>query len=351
MWVKAAAVALAMVPAGPAGAAQTVLVGSADVDIEKAEVVLPLREGRMDSGESVWFVLLDASDRDTAERLGINFSDKLANAGGTAAVREAYLGPDGTAVFGAGRVDFSPERVVEAGPDGAPFPPKVAQPGSLGDDDYTPLMRFAGDGSTVFNAPVLAFDVDAETLDGFCDGDADHALTHDKVVRICPRDGIVTLSLTDGFADGRRITYVSTDADVALVAALEGATHAPRLDDLPSDPADGAFSSVEPIYVVVNGVTGAQNGVRQGLESALADGLSPRNITGDIPGTGLGYSPIWSSHPVVWAPEFMNKRELLSSEAQVLAAAVTGALRGGDGGPVMADGILVNCPVITREDE
>ncbi|MBO6783680.1 MAG: hypothetical protein JJ899_10485, partial [Alphaproteobacteria bacterium] len=184
----------------------------------------------------------------------------------------------------------------------------------------------------------------------FCDGDADHDLTHDKVVRICPRDGIVTLALTDGFAGGRRLNYVSTESDIALVAALEGATHAPGLNSIPADLDDGAFSAVEPIYVVVNGVSGAENGIRQGLESALADGLSPRNITGDIPGQGLGYSPLWASHPVVWTEEALTSRELLSSEVQVLSAAATGKLQGFGGGLVRSDGILVNCPVISIEE-
>ncbi len=347
LYFCAASIMAVFAASAPAAAEDVQFVRSASIDPEKMEVVLPLQEGRMTGGESVWFVLLDTSDRDTAERLGINFSDKLTNAGATNAVREARLAPDGALVFDGGTVDFSPDRVVEPGPEGAPFPPRTAQPGSVGDEDYTPLMRLSEEGGTVFNAPVLAFDVDAQTLNGFCDGDADHALTHDKVVRICPRDGIVTLSLTDGFAGGKRLTYVSTESDVALVAALEGATHAPRLDDIAAGQGEAPFSAVEPIYVVVNGVTGAENGVRQGLASALADGLSPRNITGDVPGQGLGYSPLWASHPVVWAEKALPGRELLSSEVQVLAAAATGSLTGPGGAVVSADGIIVNCPVIS----
>lgn len=348
--VRALAVVAALFASTSAQAEETVFVRAGAVDIEKMQVTLPLQEGRMVSGESVWYVLLDASDRDTADRLGINFSDKLANSAASGALREAVLAPDGALVFEAGTVDFSPARKVEAGPEDAPFPPRFAQPGSIGDEDYSPLMRFAEGGGTIYNAPVLAYDTDADTLNGFCDGDADHALTHDKVVRICPRDGIVTLSLTEGFAGGKRLTYVSTESDVALVAALEGATHAPRMDDVPADLADRPFSAVEPIYVVVNGVTGAENGIRQGLESALADGLSPRNIVGDVPGQGLGYSPLWASHPVVWAPDALSERELLSSEVQVLALSATGKLRGSGGGFVLADGIIVNCPVVSIEE-
>ena len=226
----AGAVLLTVLSAGPVAADDTLFVRSADIDVGKMQVTLPLREGRMTDGEGVWYVLLDASDRDTADRLGINFSAKLANAGAYGAVREARLAPDGSLQFESGAVDFAPERMVTPGPARAPFPPRAAQPGSVGDADYSPLVRIAGGAGTVFNAPVLAYGVDAGTLNRFCDGDTDHALTHDKVVRICPRDGTVTLSLTDGFAGGKRLTYISTESDVALVAALEGATYAPRLD-------------------------------------------------------------------------------------------------------------------------
>ena len=69
-------------------AAQMVpLVRAAEIDAETGTVTLPLHHGRMTGGESVWYVLLDASNRDTAERLGINFSDKLANADIGGAVR------------------------------------------------------------------------------------------------------------------------------------------------------------------------------------------------------------------------------------------------------------------------
>lgn len=334
-----------------ASAAQMVpLIRAAEIDAEAGTVTLPLHHGRMTGGESVWYVLLDASNRDTAERLGINFSGKLANADIGGAVRQAEIAPEGELVFDAGRVDFQPERLVEPGPAGSPFPPARAFPGSVGDEDYTPLIRIGAAGNTIFNAPVLAFDVDADSLNVFCRGGADHALMHDKVVRICPRDGTVTLSLTDGFAGGKALSYVSTESNVALVAALEGATHAPRLGDLPAAPDDKAWSAVEPIFVVINGATGAAHAARQGLASALLDGLSPRNVTGDVPGLGAGYSPLWASHPVVWDADAIDRRVLITGASQVRALENTGAVHGFDGGAVRADGILVNCPVIFRAE-
>lgn len=325
------------------------LVTAGVIDEAAGTVTLPLQQGRMVSGENVWYVILDTSDRASAERLGINFSDKLSNADVGGAVRQAELSEDGELVFAAGTVDFGPERVVQPGPADAPFPPARGVPGSVGDADYTPLVRVGQSGATIFNAPVLAFDVAADALDSFCNGSPDHALVHDKVTRICPGDGTVTLSLTDGFVGGETLRYVSTESNVALVAALEGATHAPRLGDIPADLNDAPWSAVEPIYVVINGEIGASTPARQGLTSALADGLFPLNITGDVPGLGNGYSPLWASHPLVWADGPDVKRELLSSEAEVRAAAEAGRLHGFDGGPVRADGILVNCPVISRQ--
>ena len=159
------------------------LVTSGTVDFQAGSVTLPLHMGRMGSGENVWYVLLDTSDRDTTARLGINWSGKLSNAGIGRAVREAEISPDGELVFDSGTVDFLPERRGQPGPDGAPFPPAVAMPDSVGDEDYSPLVRVTNAGGHIFNAPVVAFYVEGAALDRFCGGDPDHALVHDKVVR------------------------------------------------------------------------------------------------------------------------------------------------------------------------
>src|SRR3546814_12806644 len=66
-------------------------------------------------------------------------------------------------------------------------------------------------------------------------------------------------------------------------------------DLLAADQDDEPWSAVEPIYVVVNGKTGPDEPARQGLASALSDGLSPLNIAGDVPTLGTGYSPLWRS--------------------------------------------------------
>ncbi len=349
-WSAFVALTLGLLLAGPTATAQQSginLVAAASVDLDAGEVTLPLERGRMASGEAVWFVVLDTSDRAQARRRLINWSRKLANAVDDA--RPATIAADGAWVFASGTVDFGPARRVEAGPAGRPFPPAQARPGSIADEEYTPLVRLAG-GTDVYNAPVLAFDVAETALNRFCGGSVDHALVHDNVTRICPREGTVTLRLTSGFARGKRIEYVSTEANVALVAALEGATLAPRLSDIPADLDDAPESAVEPIYVVINGVTGEPEPARQGLASALADGLPPLNITGDIPTLGDGYSPLWASHPVLWAEDSLDRRHRITSEEMVRMLAAAGKVHGPGGAAIGSDGILVNCPVIARRD-
>lgn len=338
-----------LVPNGPAPAHETPvtpLLATRGLDIAAGTVTLPLHRGRMPAGEAVWYVVLDTDDADTAKRLGINWSPKLANAGGRA-LRAASPGSAGELQFEAGAVDFTPERRVVPGDGDNPFPPQAAEPGSRGDGDYTPLFRDTSS-DHVFNAPVLAYGIDGDGLNRFCSGAPDHAQVHDKVVRICPREGTVTLALTEGFSHGVPIVYISTEANNAGVAALEGATFTPALSDIESGLDDAPGSAVEPIFVVVNGATGADNAARQGLVSALSDGLAPLNIVGDIPGFGDGYSPLWDAHPLVWSDQAVADvgRVRLRDGEQIAALEDSGALTAPDGGPVAAEGVIVNCPVI-----
>ena len=71
---------------------------------------------------------------------------------------------------------------------------------------------------------MLAFNVSADRLNEFCNGNADHRLVEDKVVSICPREGYVTMQLTIGFTFSKPILYLSTEANDPTVATLEGAT-------------------------------------------------------------------------------------------------------------------------------
>jgi len=243
------------------------LVKAGTINMEKLTITLPLYQGKLTSGELVWYVLVDTNDRANADALGLNFSGKLTYADTGKAVRPGTLEKDGTVTFARGKVDFAPELQLTPGDAPNYFPPKVAKPGSVGDADYSPLAKV---GNYIYNAPIVAFNVDAKTLDTFCDGKADHKITHNKVVAICPREGTVTVSLTLGHSFARPVLYMSMDASNDLAAAMEDVTIAPAMNDIHLGGDDSAFSAVERIFPVVNGPMGKENPQRQGFNSALA---------------------------------------------------------------------------------
>ena len=115
------------------------------------------------------------------------------------AARTGTLQADGTLVFDSGKVDFSPERKLTPGDAPNAFPPKAAQPGSVGDQNYSPLVHIQNAGDTIYNAPMIAYNVPASQIE-FPNGNPDYRLVHDKVVSISPKAGTVTLRLTTGFS-------------------------------------------------------------------------------------------------------------------------------------------------------
>ena len=56
------------------------------------------------------------------------------------------------------------------------FPPSQANPGSIGDSDYTPLVLVKNAGGQIYNAPIIAFNVDESELAAFCDGTPDYSV-------------------------------------------------------------------------------------------------------------------------------------------------------------------------------
>jgi hypothetical protein len=50
---------------------------SGKVDLEKGTITLPLYEGSMKSGQSVWYIVTDTDDKGNADQLGLNYSPKL----------------------------------------------------------------------------------------------------------------------------------------------------------------------------------------------------------------------------------------------------------------------------------
>jgi len=325
------------------------LLKSGKIDLEARTITLPLYQGKMKDGRKVWYVLTDTTDAGNAAALGLNYTAKLNYAGVGRAARHATLEKDTSLTFQSGTVDFSPKRRVVPGEAPNFFPPKAAEPGSVGDQDYSPLVTIDNAGGVIYNAPIVAFNVEADQID-FCQGNPDYSLVHDKVASICPKTQTVTLQLTEGLSFGRPVLYLSLDANDAVPAALEGVTLAPGLKDITVGHDDSAFSAVERIFLFANGPTGKENPQRQGLNSALSDGLSPLNVLGGIPTVATDYSPLWDLNLGVWTRESIEKsyRSRMLGEFQILDFVEKGFITGPNGGKFGSTGLIVNCPIVWR---
>ena len=334
------------------------LLRSGEVDLKTATITLPIYRGQTRAGKNVWYVLTDTTDSGNAAALGLNYSAKLNFAAVGRAARNATLEKDGTLTFDKGTVDFSPKHTTVPGNAPNFFPPKSFTPGSVGDADYSPLVRVTNSGGQIYNAPVLAYNVSAEQLAKSCvatGGKADHDLVHDNVVSLCPEGkngGTVTLRLTTGFSFAKPVLYLSLDSNDALAAAFEEVTLAPGLKDLQVGGDDGAFSPVERLFAAVNGPTGRGNPQRQGFNSALGDaGVSgPLNVLGGIPTVATDYSPLWDLNVYAWTKAAIDAgyRARNIEEFQILGLAERGFITGPSDAKFGSSGIIVNCPIVYR---
>lgn len=288
-------------------------------------VTLPLYQGTS-NGTPVYYILLDSSDGKLAKQYGINRSNKLRNAVNTGAVQRVTVSR-GVIDF-PGTVDFTPNRVVV--PSATGFPPLRAEPGAIGDAGYSPLIQLPG--GAILNAPQV----------GNATGWAD------KVVSVDLAAMRVTFQETHGFQGGKDVKYVSTDASAPDVAALEGVTWAPKLAvDAPFGD-DSTASTLASLGAFVNGQTGAANRQRQGLNSALLDGLDPLNVLSWNPSQGR-YSPLWDVHPAAWTAAAITAGENIRQMdwGNLTNLADHGLVTGPGGAPFGAAGLIVNCPIVS----
>ena len=326
------------------------LLKAGTVDIDAATITLPLYRGQMEDGTAVWYIVTDTNDKGNADALGLNYSPKLTYSTVGMAARPAQLETDGTLTFARGTVDFAPERTITPGEAPNAFPPTEFQPGSIGDEAYSPLTYLQNAGGAVYNAPVIAMGVEAEAL-AYCEGgEIDYTVLHDKVLAICPDEGTVTLSLTPGFSFARPVLYLSMDSNHPMAATMEGVTLAPGLNDIAVGGDDSLFSSVERIFAFANGPTGLGNPQRQGFNSALMGEGGPLNILGGIPTIATDYSPLWDLNVGQWTQEAIDNgyTSRLIEEFQILGFVQQGWITGPGGEPFGSTGIIVNCPIVQR---
>jgi hypothetical protein len=359
------------------------------VDLDKETVRLPLYKGRAD-GETVWFTLLDSSDRGLADDLGVNYAPKLANLGigCPECVQTVTLdsptpaqNPFGQAVVNfQGKPDFSPQRVAEPGPNG--FPLSKFQPGAVAGHGYSPFIRIAGS-DVVYDAPIVA------TGDGPFDV-KHHTNTGDRVlgVHIAPPspqgqylESWVDILFVKGFDAGQPIVYLSTDAGQPLTSVLERATLVPALDKAAYNGGDDFLGSArERLFGFINGQTGRRNDQAQGFQHLVLDGHAAEdasadnealidalrkggdllNVFGDFPTLrdprhANAYSPLWDAQLGLWTDKAvkagLNRRQIDENVVFNLAAKRPDLLTGvdpatGNPKPFGAAGVDINCAVI-----
>ena len=359
------------------------------VDLSRESVRLPLYKGRA-NGQTVWFVLLDASDSGIAHDLGVNFAPKLGNIGIGCpdCVQTVTLDSPspsenrfGQAVVNfQGVPDFSPQRIATPGPNG--FPLADFQPGAVAGPGYSPFIRIAGS-QTVYSAPIVAtgngpFDV------------VHHTNTGDRVLGVhiagpsAPgqfAESWVDLLFVKGFDAGEPIVYISTDAGQPLTSVLERSTYVPALDQAAYNGGDDFLGSArERLFGFINGQTGANNKESQGFVhlatdghvaedasaantafiDALRNGGDLLNVFGDFPTEtdprhAEAYSPLWDAQLGLWTAKAvqqgLNKRQIDEVQVFNLAATRPDLLTGvdpatGQPAPYGSVGVDINCAVI-----
>jgi hypothetical protein len=298
------------------------------VEHPNGTVTLPLHKG-ISGGQPVYYVITDTSDGSVSSALGVNTSQKLANAANSAGVEKVSVQSDGTVVFPA-TVNFNPTPGFALTPGPAGFPPATANPPAVGDPGYSPLIQLP-DG-VVENAPQVANGT----------GQAN------QVVSIDFTNMTVTYKETDGFQDGKALHYASFDASDPTAAAIEHVTYAPALNNVPGENDDSTASARASLAAFTNGQTGATSPNRQGLNSAILDKLDPLNVLRWNPSQGR-YSPMWDVHLTQWqVPVDQRTLQTDFGNIQDLAAAgqVVGANGTAQGTAFAASSIVVDFPIV-----
>jgi hypothetical protein len=325
----------------PADASPILLVKSIRaIDVAKHTVTLPVHKGTA-GGKTVWYILTDTSDAAQAAKQGLVFAPLLANTG--VAMNVAAHGGVWNFPFAP---NFSPDRTFTPGQAG--FPPKAAAPGATAPAGYSPFVKVAGS-PAIYNAPIVA------TGDGSFDVTT-HRNTSDRVLALDPKAGTVTLLLADGFAEGKRVFYISTEASDPGAATLERATYAPGIGKANA-------SARLKIVVIVNGedqglafaaLKGNLNANATAANSATL--RTSGNVLGGLPSataTGGIYDPLWNVEIGAWTAAAVGaKKNVLFTSASAVAKAVEAKSLTGPGGVTFGPpGFAVNCPVLAIGDD
>jgi hypothetical protein len=322
-----------------------------DFTYRNATVTLPLFRGLSPKGQPVYYIITDASDFDVARAMGLNYAPKMSKAAGTPGAMNVTL-RNGVMQF-PGDVDFSPVYAVTPGPAPTFFPPKSFRPGAVGDAEWSSMAVLPS--GVVLNVQMV------QNASG----------PHDRLKAIDVARRTVTLSLLDGFQDGKQYYYhLVTDVSADLPAVLEKGVFTPRLAGIPSAgkslPRDA--SARLGFSPVLNGNTDINSGDDQGFSTSLKNGgidpinifpIPPRNSDRSL---SNNYSPLWDLHVNMWTPAAVNAGRVTRIRLQgqlnklIRAGHVTSAMINPPGpgnayiGGLRPTGPIVNCPVIAQPD-
>lgn len=324
-------------------------------DVEEVNADLPLFEGTDPAGEPQQYLITEASDFRAARDLGVNYAPNLALGRGTGGDQRVELAEDGRIEF-AGTVDFSPERVIEAGTGGVVpgteiFPPGPGtQPGAVADGEWSSVVVLPS--GLVINAQIV------QNATG----------EHDRNIAIDIPGRTVTVQLLDGWqGNDDEYLHLVTDSSDMAASALEGAVYAPRLANLLTD-APGSLLAFSPnINGQENRLTpeGELNPDRQGLNYIVSsDGEDPRNVFPLDPANDQrrnnDYSPLWNAHVSQWTQKAIdeNARRAITGLEDLQDLVDEGLVESGAISPegpgnsfiagLRATGIIINCPVILQ---
>ena len=311
------------------------------VDLDKETARLPLYKGTA-NGETVWFVLEDASDAGMAHNLGVNFAPKLANLaiGCPQCVQTVTIdsptpaqNPFGQAVVHfQGAPDFSPTGSRSPGrtashwrtsrPVQLRVPVTARSSGSMGPRSSTALPSWrqvmGHSTSNITPTPTTAR------------WPSTSRRRRPRASSSSP--GSTCFSSRASMPASRSSTSAPTPAS-SSTAVLERSTYVPALDQAAYNGGDDFLGSAhERLFGFVNGQTGANNPEAQGfvhlvkdghaaedasasntaLIDALRNGGDLLNVFGDFPTLSdprhaQAYSPLWDAQLGVWTDKAIQQ--------------------------------------------
>jgi hypothetical protein len=320
-----------------------------DFTYRKANVTLPLFKGMSPKGQPVWYIITDASHFDVARAMGINYAPKMSKAAGTPGAMTVTLA-DGVMRF-PGDVDFSPVYHVTPGDAPTYFPPKSFRPGAVGDAEWSSMAVLPS--GLVLNVQMV------QNATG----------PHDRLISIDVARRTATMSLLDGFHDGKQYYYhLVTDVSADLPAVLEKGVFTPRLAGVPAagKSLPGQASARLGFSPVLNGKTDIGSRDDQGFSTSLRNGgIDPINIFPIRPSNNNrsntnNYSPLWDIHVNMWTPAAVaaGRVKRIRSLAELNRLVRAGHVRSAMISPpapgnryiagLRPTGPIVNCPVIAQ---